>query len=223
MLSRLGHTLVVLAASLLTVCFMAGVALADSTTSTSTAGTGTASTSTAAPAGHSAPVCDWGKRIWGQPQSFQAGGTDGYYLWCARNASDKDDAHLALRTTDSAGRFHYSGVLRTNGEFYGVTKVRDEADDHVDVSPDHKTIRFSLVTYQGIDGFDFHVAGGTRVVFALDRDSARLDPSNIFLGEDSVHPAHNPLLIERLRHHPRAPHSTTTSTSSSTSTAAASS
>jgi hypothetical protein len=58
------------------------------------------------------------------------------------------------------------------------------------------------------------------VVFALDRDGVRLDPSNIFLGEDSVHPAHNPLLIERLHHHPRASKTTTTS---STSTTAASS
>lgn len=220
MLSRFGRRLLVLATAFLAVFFMAGVALADSSTTQTSS---TTTSSTAAPAGKPAPVCDWGKRIWGQPQSFQAGGTDGYYIWCARSASDKDDAHLSLRTTDSAGKFHYSGVLRTNGEFVGVTKVRGEPDDHVDISPDHKTIRFSFVTYQGVDGFDFHVAGGTRVVFALDRDGARLDPSNIFLGEDSVHPAHNPFRILRPRHHRRAPKTSTTTTSTSTSTTAAAS
>jgi opacity protein-like surface antigen len=217
MLYRLGRRLLFLATACLAVFLMAGVALADSTSAQTTS----TSTSTAAPAGTPVPVCDWGKRIWGQPQSFQAGGTDGYYIWCARNASDKDDAHLSLRTTDSAGRFHYSGVLRTDGEFVGVTKVRDEADDHVDVSPDHKTIRFSFVTYEGVDGFDFHVAGGTKVVFALDRDGTRLDPAYIFLGEDSVHPLHNPFRIERLHHHHGA--TPTTTTTSSTSTTAASS
>jgi len=58
----------------------------------------------------------WGKRIQGQPLSFQAGGTDGYYVW-------HDAGGLRLRTTDSAGKFRYSGTLRTNGAFIHAMHV----------------------------------------------------------------------------------------------------
>jgi len=153
----------------------------------------------------------WGKRTQGQPLSFQAGGTDGYYLW-------HDAGGLRLRTTDSAGKFRYSGTLRTNGAFINVVKVRDEADDHVDVQDGGKVIKFSFVTFQGIDGFNFEVSGGkgTWVHFRLDRDGSRIDPSNIFLGEDSVHPKHNPFGI--VRHDDQSPTASASSTQTTTST-----
>jgi hypothetical protein len=132
----------------------------------------------------------WTGHVQGRPSSFTAGGTDGYYVW-------HDDDGLHLRTTDSSGVFKYAGVIHTNGTFVGVNPVKLEADDKVELLDGGKTIRFDFVTAEGIDGIDFRVDGGTRVRFALLRDGSRVDPSNIFLGEDSVHPARDPFSIHR--------------------------
>jgi hypothetical protein len=132
----------------------------------------------------------WTGHVQGRPSAFQAGGTDGYYVW-------HDDNGLHLRTTDSSGVFHYTGVIHTDGTFVDVNPVKLEADDKIDVLDGGKTIRFDFVTAEGIDGVDFRVDGGNRVRFALRRDGSPIDASNIFLGEDSVHPKHNPFSIHR--------------------------
>jgi hypothetical protein len=132
----------------------------------------------------------WTGHVQGKPSNFAAGGTDGYYVW-------HDDSGLHLRTTDSSGAFKYTGVLHTNGTFVDVNPVRLEADDKVELVDGGKTIRFQLVTAEGIDGIDFRVDGGTRVRFALQRDRHPIDAANIFLGEDSAHPPHNPFTIQR--------------------------
>lgn len=172
-----------------------------------------------------ARVCDWGHRVWSVPQSFHAGSADGYYIWCGPSETGATDRELHLRTTDQKGVFVYSGVLRTNGTFKDVEKVRDEQDDHVDVLDNGHEIKFSFVTYSGIDGFNFNVDGGTKVRYKLDQSGTPISTSSIFLGKDSVHPKHNPLTIHRLheRTHVAKPgkRATTTRTSTSTSTATA--
>ena len=161
---------------------------------------------TAGPGGAADPsnaCANWTKAVQGRPAAFQAGAADGVYFWCGPDENDRDDRSFHLRTTDSAGHFRYSGVLRSDGTFKDVDKVRDEADDHVQVLDGGHALRFSFVTYQGIDGLNFNLAGATHLRLRLDRDGKRLDPANIFLGEDGVHPAHNPFAIHR--HHERAP------------------
>jgi hypothetical protein len=132
----------------------------------------------------------WTGHVQGRPASFSAGGTDGYYVW-------HDDAGLHLRTTDSSGVFKYTGVLRTNGTFADVNAVRLEPDDRFEVLDGGHALRFQFITAEGVDGLDFQVDGGTRVRFDLERDGHRIDASNIFLGEDAVHPTHNPFAIHR--------------------------
>jgi hypothetical protein len=132
----------------------------------------------------------WTGHVQGRPASFSAGGTDGYYVW-------HDDDGLHLRTTDSSGVFKYTGILRTNGTFADVNPVRLEPDDKFEVLDGGHTLHFQFVTAEGVDGLDFRVDGGTRVRFALERDGHLIDTSNIFLGEDSVHPKHNPFSIRR--------------------------
>lgn len=134
----------------------------------------------------------WSGGIWGRPASFEAGSTDGYYVW-----QDKDGMHL--RTTDSSGVYTYSGVLRTRGKFTDVHLVKAERDDHVEVVDGGKAVRFQFKTAEGIDGIDFHVDGGRRLYLRLDQNGKRIDPANIFLGEDSAHPDHDPFVIRRER------------------------
>lgn len=169
-------------------------------------------------------VCDWGRRVWSVPQSFAAGSADGYYIWCGPSETGATDRELHLRTTDAKGVFVYSGIVRTDGTFRDVEKVRDEQDDHVDVLDNGHEIKFSFVTYAGIDGFNFNVDGGTKVHYLLDQSGQRISTSSIYLGKDGTHPKHNPLTIHRLgeRRHTARPASRTTTTTTSTATPTAS-
>ncbi len=132
----------------------------------------------------------WSGQVEGKPASFGPGDTDDYYVW-----HTADGFHL--RTTDSSGVYKYTGELHTDGVFTDVQPIRLEKDDRVDVLDGGHTIRYSFVTAEGIDGFDFRIAGGTHLGFLLKRDGTRIDTANIFLGEDGVHPATNPFRIHR--------------------------
>ena len=141
----------------------------------------------------------WGKRLQGQPSNFAAGGTDGYYVWHGDDSSGYHGLHL--RTTDSKGQFTYSGELRSEGAFVNVQLVRAESDDHYELDDAGHVLKFSFVTSQGIDGLNFQVDGGQHVRLALLRDGHAISSDSIFLGEDAVHPGHNPFAINR--HHVR--------------------
>jgi hypothetical protein len=172
-----------------------------------------------------ARVCDWGHRMWSVPESFHAGAADGYYIWCGPSQTGATDKELHLRTTDKNGVYVYSGTLRTDGTFKDVEKVRDEPDDHVDVADNGHEIKFSFVTYAGIDGFNFNVAGGTKLRYTLDQSGKLISTSNVFLGKEGAHPKHNPVVTHRLRAHShvakpaKAPTTATTTTSASTTSA----
>jgi hypothetical protein len=132
----------------------------------------------------------WSGSVQGKPASFHAGATDGYYIW-------HSDDGWHLRTTDSSGTNEYTGVVRTNGTFYDVRLVRAEHDDHLAVVDEGEAIVFRFRTSEGIDGLDFRIRGGTGVRFNLKENGAEIAPANIFVGEDSVHPATDP--FEALR------------------------
>lgn len=157
----------------------------------------------------------WTGHVNGQPASFKPGAADGYYVW-----HNQGEDRFHLRTTDSAGRHRYTGVLRTDGHFRDVELVKKESDDHLQVLDDGHVLRFELVTAEGIDGIDFNVDGGQRVRFRLNQDGHRIDPSSIYLGEDGAHPRHNPFAIWRNHphRHPRGLAAPATSAAPSPST-----
>lgn len=132
----------------------------------------------------------WEAQVQGMPKSFEAGGTGGYYLW-------HDDNGFHLWTTDPEGiDSHYTGTLRTDGAFVNIALEHPENDDHF-TSDGAGKLTFNLHTASGIDGIDFEVQDGSRIELSLMRDGNQTSPDNIFLGEDSVHPDHNPFAVVR--------------------------
>jgi len=134
----------------------------------------------------------WTGHVDGQPTGFQAGAADGYYVW---HNNGEDQFHL--RTTDSSGVYTYTGVLRTDGHFRDVELVRQEPDDHVQVLNDGHVIRFAFKTAEGADGIDFDVDGGRGITLRLNQNGTPINTSSVYLGQDGVHPRHNPFLIRR--------------------------
>jgi hypothetical protein len=134
----------------------------------------------------------WQSRIEGRPASFDAGGTSGVYFW------HEDPVGLRLRTTDPENREHYfSGTITTDGTIRNLSLIRAEQDDTATVDASGKQLTFNFHTFSGIDGMDYDIQGGTYQTVNLQRDGLQLSIDRIFLGEDSVHPDHNPLTICR--------------------------
>ena len=124
----------------------------------------------------------------GVPKEFRPGDARGIFIW-----QDKDGMHVRSTT---AGRGHvFSGVIRTNGEFYNVRGVREEAGDFYRVSRGRDDIAFRFRTAKDVDGLDFRVKEGSRLYFDLFMDGHRIDTREIYVGRHGWHPEHSAFTI----------------------------
>lgn len=117
----------------------------------------------------------------------------GYWLW-----QDGDGLHL--RTT-TRGRLHvFSGTIRTpeGGAVYAAHLVRDEhrpGNRDGAIRIDHDAVRFRFMTYDGVDGIDFRIAGP---VFCIDLHDGGRDAEDItYLGRGELRPESVPVCFER--------------------------
>ncbi len=120
---------------------------------------------TAGPNPAAAARCDDGRwagpdgvSVEGRPDGFGAGEEGATYIW-----HDAEGWHL--RTTDqTGGAHHYSGTiaLSAGASFTEYRLIGAEPDDRLSVDG-RGVLHYDLVTYRGLDGFDFRVS-------ACDRD-----------------------------------------------------
>ena len=135
-----------------------------------------------------APALAWETRVAGMPRPV----ADPLAYFIGHNAGGW---HLV--TSGPGPHHHFSGVLTTDGQFTDVQLRRPELLDAVQVTNGGHELRFSFQTWDGADGVDFQVAGGTHVTFTLDVDGHRIAPGHIYLGRNGAHPEHNPLMVRR--------------------------
>ena len=134
----------------------------------------------------------WQNRVDGQPVSFSAGSTAAVYLWHTQPVG------FSIRTTDPAGTNHlYTGTVTTDGTFVNVSTVKLDGSDSVSVDGSGHTLSFSFHTYNGIDGVDYDIQGGTGQRVDVQEDGVEMPTTNAFLGAYSVHPENMPFLVCR--------------------------
>jgi len=132
----------------------------------------------------------WSPELNGKPEAFHPGETRGYFIW-------HDDNGLHIRTT-TRGQLHvFSGTLHTNGRFIDVHGVKLEADDGYKVGPERHQMDFRFETAGGVDGIDFKVEGGEKVVLDLLIDGHKISADEIYGGFGSWHPSENKFEIVR--------------------------
>jgi hypothetical protein len=134
----------------------------------------------------------WPQAVAGRPATFLIGG-DGVYLW------HDPDGGWALRATHSGphDRVIIAGTLHTDGKFTFVHRVRDEGNDVVALSANHRTILFRFVNYGLVDGLDFatHCSTGFSASFYIEGTLA--PTGSVHLGANEVNPPSNPFEIAR--------------------------
>lgn len=169
----------------------AGAAPASAAASSS-ASTSSASTSSAAPSAR-ALACDrapWEAPVQGDP-AFKAGDKGGDYLW-------HDSAGFHLRVTHARhSRVLYTGEITASAPMR-LERVKLEKGDYVRLSASHRTIVFGFANHGYVDGINFHTDCASRLLLShLNRGSAHLPASEVYLGEHKVHPRHIPFVVHR--------------------------
>jgi hypothetical protein len=135
-----------------------------------------------------------GISVEGRPDRFDAGDRGATYLW-------HDSSGWHLRTTDQTDKAHvYSGrIALSAGGFTGVQGVSLERGDRYQV--DGRNLYYRFVTYRGVDGLDFHLAGCSpaapeELAFRLRYDRA-LDANRVIVGDRGRHPKSDPFTVVR--------------------------
>lgn len=160
----------------------AGVVAADPTSTTTT-------TTTTTPVACTDGV--WPAAVNGVPSRFHRGAPAGDYIW-----HSADGWHLRV-THPGSGTVVFTGRIVSSAPLAAVP-VELEAQDHITVSSDHRTITYRLVDHGGIDGFDFTTACATRVSFYGRAGSVRLPIGRIWIGHFDRHPLENPFVVRRI-------------------------
>ena len=150
----------------------------------------------------------WGPKIDEKPDGFQPGKTRGYFIW-------RDQNGFHLWTTTRGQRHIFTGTITTDGDRFEVRPQslengnnrhfghlfinnRHDKQDSVKVDHDRDTIRFRFDNAgSDLDGINFRVAGGSKVKFDLYMDGKRIDPSEIFIGEEGWHPGRSAFTMYR--------------------------
>jgi hypothetical protein len=126
-------------------------------------------------------VFAWAPQLDGRPEAFHPGAVRGYFIW-------HDNNGLHLRTTTEGQMHIFSGDIHTDGIFADVHGAQLEANDALNVGPEGHQMNFRFETAGGVDGIDFKVEGGEKVVFNLYMDGHEISPDEIYGGHGSWHP-----------------------------------
>ena len=132
----------------------------------------------------------WHAPVEGVPQALLQWDTRGYFIW-----HDNDGMHLRVRAMLRPHTF--TGVIQTDGQFISYHDKQLEPGDYFTLDSDHNTLRFKLSVVGGVDGIDFKILGGTYLRFDLGMNGYRVNPTEIFLGEDNWQPSLNHFVLRR--------------------------
>ena len=133
----------------------------------------------------------WPQYLEGRPAEFQPGQVRGFFLW-------RDGDGLNLRTASNRNGHVYTGVIRTDGQFHDIRRIREEAGDHLRYNSNEIRFKFST-SPKDVDGVDFRVRGGSRIQFELYVDGHPMPAQEIHIGAGGQHPNDNTFSLHRNR------------------------
>ena len=135
------------------------------------------------------PTFAWQSRLEGNPVVTDSSAL-GYYVW-----HDADGLHV--RTHGPGAEHFFTARFHTDGVISNVTGVRLEADDQNYIENGGHDLVINYHTYDGIDGVNFDIDGGTVLTGEANLDSTPISTSEIFLGATEENPRHNPFTLPR--------------------------
>jgi hypothetical protein len=86
----------------------------------------------------------------------------------------------------------FTGTIRTGGNFVNVSRMNLEDIDSVRLNEASNEIGFTLRTESDLDGISFQLNNTKDATFMLFLDGQAINPLNIYLGSQNLHPSVNP-------------------------------
>jgi len=134
----------------------------------------------------------WSDRSEGRPHQIASGNREsGIFVW------HDNSNELHMRIADSERKHVYSGIIQTDGRFFGLEEKQLENGDYLTIDRDRNTIRFRFTSDRDFDGINFKILGGDTVDFDLYRDGKEISRKDIFVGRRGWHPWHNNFYLEK--------------------------
>ena len=124
-------------------------------------------------------------RFQGQPTALTTGNILGYFIW-------QEGDRWFLKTTTQGAQRQFTGTIRTGGSFVNVTRNSLEDNDIVKLNEASNEIGFTLRTENDQDGISFQLSNTMDATFMLFLDGQAINPLNIYLGSQNLHPSVNP-------------------------------
>jgi hypothetical protein len=136
-----------------------------------------------------APTFAWQSRLEGNPGVTNSSAL-GYYVW-----HDNDGLHV--RTHGPGTEHVFSAQFHTDGVITDLSPLRLEAADQNYLENGGHDLVIYYHTYDGIDGVNFAIDGGTVLTGVADLDATPISTADIFLGASADNPLHNPFVLPR--------------------------
>ena len=125
-------------------------------------------------------------RFQGQPSALNPGNAIGYFVWL-------EGDRWFVKTTTRGLQRHFNGEITTGGVFDSLKYLDLEDNDTANLDQKGENqISFDFKTSGDTDGISFQSVRGADTSFTLYLDGGLIDPSNIYLGSQNVHPIANP-------------------------------
>ncbi len=160
---------------------------------------GAASTNPSATPSTAAPKsCSTGQlpgAVLGNP-NVKAGQTAGVYLGHGTGTTAEVTGYGLAVTHPGTKTAIFTGTVTASAPITAV-KVRDEKNDVIRLSADHRTLSYLFVNHGGIDGVAFRADCAKTVRFSSGVDGKLLPTTHVFLGAQRVHPTSNPFTLQR--------------------------
>jgi hypothetical protein len=135
------------------------------------------------------PTFAWQSRLEGNPGVTDSSAL-GYYLW-----HDVDGLHL--RTHGPGAEHVFTARFHTDGVITNLSPIRLEPGDQNYLENGGHDLVIYYHTYDGIDGVNFEIDGGSVLTGEANLDSLPISTANIFLGASEENPLHNPFTLPR--------------------------
>jgi hypothetical protein len=133
----------------------------------------------------------WEDRLYGQPSNYQPGQVFGIFIWA-------NDAGLHLRSSAIRDYDHnFQGQIVTDGQIVHAHLIDNDQSDSIFVAPNRKSMTYNFHTFEGTDGVDYQIEGGTYQSVTAWYQGNLMQTSNIYLGSNGVNPEYNPLTDTR--------------------------
>jgi hypothetical protein len=121
----------------------------------------------------------------GRPTGYDSANAASYQIW------QEGNRWHVLTVNNTGARHSFAGKIETNGVFAEVLTMPAENSEGVTMKVENAKIEFQINSFATSNWFSFRIVNSQNATFALYIDGVPVNPFNIYLGRQNLHPNGN--------------------------------